>query len=261
MMKAGHQIVRVIAFMVILLSGVAYADDPLAKPKAEEARDRLSAGNKRYRLREFDKAVDEYKAGALVEDAPVFHYNLGQCYRQLGRYEDAIWHYERFLERGKPTGQLKDAVEDFRTQMKGELEKKAMTQPPIEPAPDPKPVSEPPRVQIVKVPSPAWYEDKLGWTLAAGGAVGLGVSAWLFIDANDLQNEADEQVDQGKREGLRDRASSRRLFGTVVGVGGLGLVATGIIRLVLRPDDREKTVVGGLNVGVRGNSIFVMGGF
>jgi tetratricopeptide (TPR) repeat protein len=114
-----------------VLATTAHAD-PLAKPTNVVARDYLTTGNRFYRLREFEKAIEEYKAGAVREDSPIFYYNLGQCYRQLGRYEDAIWHYERFLERGKPTGEVEASVRDFIVQMRGELEKKAMKQPPIE---------------------------------------------------------------------------------------------------------------------------------
>jgi hypothetical protein len=47
----------------------------------------------------------------------------------LGRFEDAIWHYERFLERGKPTGEVEAAARKFIAQMKAELHK----QPPPKP--------------------------------------------------------------------------------------------------------------------------------
>ncbi|MDQ3366354.1 MAG: tetratricopeptide repeat protein [Myxococcota bacterium] len=247
--------------MLWLCARPAHADDSLAKPQVAAARDHLSAGNKLYRLREFEKAVEAYKAGALVEDVPVFHYNLGQCYRQLGRYEDAIWHYDRFLERGKPTGQIRDAVESFRTQMKGELEKKAMTQPPVEPAPEPKPTVEPPKTTVVRVPAPPWYEDTFGWVLAVGGAAGIGASAYLFVDANALEADADMQIDQGKRDELRQRASSRRTTGVIVGLGSVALLATGVVRLALRPDDRDQTVTTSLNIGVGTNSVFVVGRF
>ena len=50
----------------------------------------------------------------------------------LGRYKDAIWHYERFLDRGKPAGEGEASVKKVIAEMKGELEKAAMKQPPIE---------------------------------------------------------------------------------------------------------------------------------
>src|SRR5262245_31421413 len=120
--------------LIAALATTARAD-PLGKPNNPAAREHLATGTRFYRVRASETAVEEYKAGAVKEDAPVFYYNLGQCYRQLGRYEDAIWHYERFLDRGKPTGNLEASVRKFIAQMKAELERAAMKQPPVEPAP------------------------------------------------------------------------------------------------------------------------------
>lgn len=46
----------------------------------------------RYGGQHRDVVIVEYNAGALVEPAPVFDYNLGQSYRQLGKYREALWH-------------------------------------------------------------------------------------------------------------------------------------------------------------------------
>ena len=252
-------------FAVVLgLCANAFAGDPLAKPKDATAQKHLAAGNKLYRVREFEKAVEEYKAGALAEDVPVFHYNLGQCYRQLGRYDDAIWHYERFLERGKPEGQMKGAVEAFVSQMKSELQKKAMTQPPTEAAPEPKPIPEPaqPKVTVVRVPGEPWYRDTIGWSLAGAGFVGIGVAAWLFASANSTEDDANAQANQSERERLRDRASSRRVVGSVVGIGSAALLVTGIVKLALRPGDREERVTTtSIDFSVSRDGIFVVGRF
>ena len=247
---------------LFVLATTASADDALAKPKDATAQQHLAAGNKLYRVREFEKAVDDYKAGALIEDVPVFHYNLGQCYRQLGRYKDAIWHYERFLERGNPTGQLRGAVDAFLTQMRNELEKKAMNQPPTEPAPDPKPL-EPaqPNTATIMIPGEPWHRDRLGLGLAAAGVIGLSVSSWCFISARGLVEGSNSQPTQGERQDLRDRASSRRLIGTILGVGGAGLLVGGLVKLALRPADREVTVTTSLKVGITGDSVFVTGRF
>lgn len=256
-------VVAVIAMLTLIgLASPAQADDALAKPKNAIAQQRLAAGNKLYRVREFEKAVEEYKAGALVEDVPVFHYNLGQCYRQLGRYEDAIWHYERFLERGKPTGQLRGAVDAFLTQMRSELEKKAMSQPPVDPAPEPKPepVSQP-KTTTIRIPGEPWHRDRLGWAITAAGLVGVGVSSWLLVSANGLDKDSNVQPLQAERQELRDRASSRRTIGTFVGIGGAALLVGGLVKLALHPDDRTETVTTSLNLGIAGDGIFVTGRF
>ncbi len=173
-MPPSIRILVIAVLTVTLTSTTAFAGDPMAKPTNAESAERLTAGNRLYRVREFEKAIEEYKAGALKEDVPVFHYNLAQCFRQLGRYDDAICHYERFLDRGKPTGQLKTAVEDFVQQMRGELQKKAMTQPPNDPGPTAPQVVVPPSAKTIVVidRGEPWYADGLGW-----GMTGVGVLA------------------------------------------------------------------------------------
>ncbi len=97
-------------FVWTALGGGAAHGDPLAKPKTRDARQHLERGNKLYTLRDFDKAIEEYRAGLLVEDAPVFQYNLAQAYRLSGNYQQALWFYERFEKRAHPTGELKQAI-------------------------------------------------------------------------------------------------------------------------------------------------------
>lgn len=258
--------VSIIVFFFALLAqaGDACADDPLAKPKDPVALNHLQQGNKLYRVREFEKAIDEYKAGALREDATVFLYNLGQCYRQLGQYEEAIWQYERFLSRAQPTGVLRASVEEFVRQMKAELEKKAMTQPPVEPAPDMKQPTEGP---VQPTPSPAavepgtaWYSDRIGWGLTAVGAAGLGVSSGLVLSAKGIDGDANAEPAQQARRDLRDRASSRRTLGAIVGVASIGLLTVGVVKLVIHPSKQERATTS-WSVGVTSSGVQVFGTF
>lgn len=261
----------VLLFVVLALPLPASADDEIAKPTTAEARDRLTAGTRLYRVREFEKAIEEYKAGALKEDAPVFYYNLGQCYRQLGRYDDAIWHYQRFLDRANPLpAKYKQAVEDFIREMKAEQEKRAMTKQPTEPAPDSRPtVIEPasnpppsPRVVTVLDRGEPWYADGLGWGLTGTGVVASGASLWLLLDASSLSDDANHEASQEKQTALRNRASDRRLAGAIVGVVGGAALVTGIIKLAIAPKDRQRTVTAAdLALGVTSNGVVVSGRF
>lgn len=246
---------------LLLLLGISSADDSLAKPTDAIAREHISKGNKLYQLGEFAQAVEEYKAGALAQDAPVFYFNLGQCYRQLGAYKEAIWQYERFLARGKPTGKVKEAVEAFLVQMKSELEQKAKTQPPLEAAPESLP-SQPVQsvVQATAIErGPPWYKDNWGWGLTASGVVAGGLSGLLFWSGVNLDNDANEEPDRARQDELHDRADTRRIFGVVAGIGGAALIATGVIKLAITSVDRPTQAAWHLGISHKG--VTVLGRF
>jgi tetratricopeptide (TPR) repeat protein len=93
-MRSVTWVWSVAALLGLLFIASAARADPFAKPATPEAREHLTRGNRLYGVRSFEEAIAEYKAGALVEPAPVFDYNLGQCFRQLRRYREALWYYE-----------------------------------------------------------------------------------------------------------------------------------------------------------------------
>lgn len=249
-----------VALGVLLTSALGHAD-PLSKPAAPEARSHLALGNKLYGVRSFDEAAAEYKAGAIIEPAPVFDYNLGQCFRQLGKYQEAIWHYDRFLSRGNPQGELLDAVTGFITQMKSELDKKAMTQKPTEPAPSGASAAPIP----IRLESPqersseAWYDDRAGWALTGAGVVGLAVGGGLLVDASSLRDDANRNLSQQEQKRLADRASTRELLGELMGAGGVGLLVVGVIKLAIHPGEPPR--VARWNIGTTHNSLLVFGEF
>ena len=239
-----------VVWLVFALAAPAHAD-ALEKPTNVVAREHLATGNRYYRLREFEKAIEEYKAGVLREDAPVFSFNLGQCYRMLGRYEDAIWHYERFLDRGKPTGEAEAAVKKFIAQMKDEVGKAAMKQPPVEPAPpptgdratsaQPAPASIPSAGRGRGMP----LQRKLAIGIGVAGATTVGVGAVLGLRAESLEADADaicpmstcDRADEATR--LIDRGKTNALYANVAfGVGGAALLGAAVLWITSAPDER-----------------------
>ena len=166
-------------------------------------------------MKEFQKAIEFYKEGALVEDAPVFLYNLAQCYRQLGEYEDAIWHYERFLDAQNPDDEIRMYVRNFIDVMKAELKQKVKNQPPTDPGDDgqrpdaDKRNSDDSITVPIKFDAPSpWYADRIGWALAGGGLVIGGIGAGLLVNAAALRSDADRELNAIKRQELRDKADS-----------------------------------------------------
>ena len=246
---------------VCIPSAIASADtDPLAAPKDAKAAAHLKQGNRHYRLRDFQSAITEYKAGAAIEEAGVFWYNLGQCYRQLGNYEDALWYYQRFLDRGKPTGALKDSVVDFIAKMTAEKEKAATKQQPTDAGGDENSATTATKVQATTPPVPAvtqttetpeepvdapprWYADKLGWAITGVGVAGVGAGIGLIVSSSGLADDADNATNELDRADLHDRADSRRRLGTIVTGVGAAVAIGGIIKLVLVPKQSETAPV------------------
>lgn len=254
---------------LVLATGTAFADPPLQKPKQAAALEHLERASKLYNVRSFEDAANEYKAGALIEPAAIFDYNLAQCYRQLHRYPEAIWHYQRFIKQSPQTPEHVEAAQKFITEMQAELDQKAMTEPPNDSGDAPaqsKPAQQPatpvvaPAQQPQIVETEAWYDDPFGWGLAGAGVIGLGVSAALFFDASSLNDDANHASSQMETNALHDRANTRSLLGTVIGIGGAGLLVTGVIKLAIHPASRTSTTTA-LNVGVSPQGFYVLGSF
>lgn len=259
---------------VFFLSGVATAGKPLARPTNREAREHLDRGNRLYNTRSFDEAIVEFKAGALVEPASVFDYNLGQAYRQLGKYNEAIWHYERFLIYGKPDGKLLEGVNAFLKEMRAQLANRALTMPPTEPAPlsandttttpavRTSPASEPRQLEVssesatVSPRGPDWF----GWGMAATGVAAMGAAGALLLSSSHLSDQANTELDVRQRNQLHDQAGTRSTVGVVIGIGGIGLTTAGIIKLVLHGRDTARHTAA-LDIGITSNGAFVVGSF
>jgi hypothetical protein len=190
----------------VVTAATARADDPLAKPDDAVARDYLQQGNRFYHLHQLDRAIDAYKAGSLRDDKAVFLYNLAQCHRQLGNFAESIWHYERFVARAHPTGPLRTTIERFVREMKADLGRPLASEH-VEP----------------------WYADGVGWTLAGAGAVAAAAGGYLWLDAADLDNQANTEPHQMLRDTLHDKAAERRGLGAVVGLAGIGVLVAGAI--------------------------------
>jgi len=247
-------LISIVVLMLTLAAGRALAEDEkLPAPQDAGARAHLEAGNKAYRLKDFEAAVREYRAGAQAETGPTytFWYNLGQAYRQLGRNEDAIWFYSQFLAQAPPSLRLhRDAASSFIEQMNADLERPPAAPPPTEPAAtaptEPAAATSgqaqaerPVRAEVRE----RWYRDRIGWALAGVGAVSLGISGGLILSGRSLDNQANAEDAQADRKSLRDRASTRMLAGGIAGSIGAVVLTVGIVKLVKLPGGGRESAV------------------
>ena len=97
--------------MVGLLS-VALATPTLAaEGDKAAAKAHYESATRLYDIKEFAKALDEYKAAYLSKPDPAFLFNVGQCYRKLGKRAQALEFYREFLKKAQPDDPNRSNVE------------------------------------------------------------------------------------------------------------------------------------------------------
>jgi hypothetical protein len=102
------------------------------EPRAAEAKQRYENGMAHFNLEEWDKAIDEWKAGYRAKPVPQFLYNIAQAYRLSKHYEESLSFYQRYL-RAEPKAPNMKEVEGHISKLTNLLaqEKKTQSAPPI----------------------------------------------------------------------------------------------------------------------------------
>lgn len=157
---------RVMLRLLVLLSlcaiapSSARADDPATRA----AKRHFERGEKLFALARFDEALDEYQKAFDAKPLPDFLYNIGQCYRNLGDYDQAIFSFKKYLKL-EPDATDRDKVEKLideleTKQQRGEGQKLIKKTPP---PPEDKPA---PHKPIYKE---WWFWAGVGVVGVAGG--------------------------------------------------------------------------------------------
>jgi tetratricopeptide (TPR) repeat protein len=146
----------------------------------QAARKHFEHAEKLYALGKFQDALAEYEAAYEAKALPGFLFNIGQCYRNLGNYRQAVFSFKKYLDE-KPDAKNRDAVET----LIADLEKKSADQekrkpPDLTAHNDPSPqrdvvVARPPDE---KPPEPPLYSKWWFWTIVGAAAVGAGVAVY-----------------------------------------------------------------------------------
>jgi len=119
---ALRTLLRVLAALAVLLAIArgAAADDKATK----SARKHFDKGEKLYALGRFDEALVEYEAAFEAKPLPGFLFNIGQCHRNLGDYDAAIFSFRKYLELA-PEAENRDAVLELIDDLEAQKERDA----------------------------------------------------------------------------------------------------------------------------------------
>lgn len=104
------------------------------------ARRHFERGEKLYALTKFSEALAEYQQAFDAKPIPDFLFNIGQCYRNLGDYEAAIFSYQKYLKLA-PEAANREQVEQLIRDLDGKQQASTSRRlglgrpPPADPAP------------------------------------------------------------------------------------------------------------------------------
>ena len=87
----------------------AHAAEPAHAPDIERAREHYTRGERLFALGRFREAMAAYEAAYEASSLPELLFNIGQCHRNLGNYQSAVFSFQQYLKH-KPEAANRDAV-------------------------------------------------------------------------------------------------------------------------------------------------------
>jgi tetratricopeptide (TPR) repeat protein len=206
-MRPTKTLAAALALASWLLAPAARADGA-APAKAEEARALFEQAEIHYKLQRYERALAGYEEAYLLVQAPQLLFNIGQCYRLLGRPEEALRSYRAFLA-AVPDAADKPRVEALIAELSGR-----------------------PAVPLDRVPP---RRPRLFYgAAAAAGALGLAAGGLFLIERSALRElaEADGSADDAAALLARRRrvatlgTASNALVGAALLSGAVGLAVS-----------------------------------
>lgn len=206
------------------------ADPTLAKSQAE-------MGVRLYKLQRFDEALGYFRSSYFNKpDAPLL-FDIAQCLRQLGRYDEAARSYKLFIAEGA-SGPDRQQAQRLALQM-DEAAKSAQA---AKAAPPPTLVAWPSAsgaVLTVDTPPKAqhrpWYKNPTGWSLIGGGVVALVISGVLLSVAAAADQHAQVATSAADFANWHNDDLTYQKGGwPVLGVGAAAVAAGAIVMGVQR---------------------------
>jgi tetratricopeptide (TPR) repeat protein len=129
----GLSLVDVVGKEMVAVRDVSLTDKRLARElesaikkffdeaPTDRAKALFAEGNQHFNLNELEQALELYKRAYRIKPLPAFLFNIAQCHRKLGHYQEAINMYQSYLV-GVPNASNKDMVESLINESKQGLD-------------------------------------------------------------------------------------------------------------------------------------------
>jgi Tetratricopeptide repeat len=113
----------------ILLLGCFASPIATAETPTHKAKTLFEEGLKHYNVGDYKEALQSFKDGYFAKPDPIFLFNMGQCYRQLGDPDGAQRQYRAYL-REAPDTPSRPEVERFIAAAEAQIQARAANAPP-----------------------------------------------------------------------------------------------------------------------------------
>jgi tetratricopeptide (TPR) repeat protein len=131
------RIAGVLFLSSFLFVGGVFAQAKLDPAKRAQAKEKFLIADKEYKAGRYGNALESYYESFSLSGEPLLVYNMAQCYRNLGRYEEALETYKDFLVRA-PETPFTPKAEKWITELSAKVKPTK-----AEVTPDPTPSSQP----------------------------------------------------------------------------------------------------------------------
>lgn len=249
--------------IVLLIAGLVTTTAGAESARLREAREHFESGAKAYKLGDYERAIVEYKASYDLHPAPLLLYDLGQAYRKVGRFEQALHSYQQYMADAPPTSaHLADAQAQV-----DELKKLIDEQHARQSAP-PDGVAEPERTATMAPPQVTeqrtgptvgpsasshrrtWYSSGIGWGLSVPGLLAAAAGAALLGHAEQLRSDAAIAGSLPMQNQLLADVPTYRISGAVVIAVGAAALVGGVLAFAMTARAHSRTGAVAVRAGV-----------
>jgi tetratricopeptide (TPR) repeat protein len=208
------------------------------------ARAHYETATRLYEIREYDKALIEYKSAYLAQPDPAFLFNIGQCYRKLGQTAEALNFFQQYLKKATPDDPNRRQVEarirdiEAEAKLKAEAAQAAPVQAPAaEPSPPPPAVPAIPAAAASVEQAPAVPQTSgrglrtAGVICGAAGLASIGTAIYYYTRARSFSDKvSNATIPNGSDEQAGKNAETMQwvFYGA-----GAGVLATGTLLYLL----------------------------
>lgn len=211
-----------VTMVVLLMAITARADVAVAKRAYEK-------GLVAYNLQQFGDALELFRRAYQERQDPAFLFNIGQCQRQLGRFDEAAKSYRAYLSTSPETPGNAVQVRALIVDMEAAKLPRHAPEPPAAPAVAPGAVYVMPAAALDLAPR-RWYQNPVGWTVLGVGVAGVAASIGLFAHANDLDHQLGSASSLVQVQQLQSDRNTYQTAGIAsVAIGGAALVAGAVV--------------------------------